>query len=142
MNEHGFVRAVHSYLKKHFPNIYIWKINDNFAGGVPDAWYCASQNDLWVEYKYITCPKRDTTLIDCRDHLSALQQDWLTKRHSQNISVATIIGSNEGIFMFPGVNWLKPIKAKDLKNGLKPKNVSLWINNRLNRARGSNRGET
>jgi len=76
MNEHGFVRKVHTKLRVTGRLKKIWKINDNFQGGVPDAFYLGDLDSLWVEYKYLPkLPKRDTTLVV--PDVSELQYDWL-----------------------------------------------------------------
>ena len=78
MNEHSFVASIHRILKKH--PVHIWKINDQYAGGVPDAFYEGVNSDLWVEYKYIPkLPKRSTTKIDLTSPkmLSMNQQLWM-----------------------------------------------------------------
>ncbi|MCA9367016.1 hypothetical protein KC887_01985 [Candidatus Kaiserbacteria bacterium] len=131
MNEHGFVKAVHNHLRK-TPDIRIWKINDNYAGGVPDAWYCAPEGrNLWIEYKYINAPKRDTTIIDVASLLAPLQRQWMVDHVAYGISCAIVIGSESGILMYSGIEWRIQVTAKTIKNGLKPKDVSLWIANKL-----------
>jgi hypothetical protein len=92
MNEHGFIRSVHRKLPA---EIYRWKINDNFEGGVADAYYSGNKGDLWIEYKYLReLPKRSTTAI--RTTLSAQQQLWLADRHREGRRVALVIGSPAG----------------------------------------------
>lgn len=65
---------MHRDLTKRAKLAKIWKINDNFQGGVPDAFYLAAA-ELWVEYKHIVPPKRSTTLIV--PDVSDLQYGWL-----------------------------------------------------------------
>ena len=77
MNEHGFVRSVHRQLS---PDVFVWKINDKYAGGVPDAFYAGPARCLFIEYKYVKLPKRDTTLV--KTSLSEQQKLWL----QENIS--------------------------------------------------------
>lgn len=74
-----------------------WKINDNFAGGVPDAFYRAKNGvrPLWVEYKFIKqLPKRGTTII--KPNLSAQQLHWLKEANAANELAVVIVGC-EGI---------------------------------------------
>ena len=91
MNEHGFIRSIHRRLPS---DLEVWKINDNYKGGVADAYYSGDEGDLWVEYKFVKLPKRDSSKVDFG--LSALQIDWLTKQANRGRQVAVIIGSDEG----------------------------------------------
>ena len=49
MKEKDFINKVHKKLPK---EIYKWKINDPFHGGVPDAFYSGPAGFAFVEYKY------------------------------------------------------------------------------------------
>jgi hypothetical protein len=92
MIESGYTTAVHGKLPD---NMFHWKINDNFAGGVPDAFYMlqgepASQS-LWVEYKFIKAlPKRGTTLIVA--DLSPQQVIWLQRLEDSGKLVRIVVG--------------------------------------------------
>ena len=89
MNEHSFIRAIHRHLSK---KAYSWKINDRFAGGVADSWYCGREGKhLFVEYKYVKLPARPDTVM--RAALSELQQRWLQQRKEQGIPVAVVLGA-------------------------------------------------
>ena len=88
MNEHSYIKAIHRLLPS---SVYKWKINDNFHGGVADAYYSGEGGDLWVEYKYISKPpKRPTTAI--KTCLTDQQLNWLESRQGEGRSVALIIG--------------------------------------------------
>ena len=75
-------------------NVMSWKINDSYAGGVPDAFYRRTDNfsrPLWVEYKFIkTLPKRMTTMIV--PNLSAQQLMWLKQARNAGEQAIVIIG--------------------------------------------------
>ena len=116
MTEHTFIRSLHTRLKNHHPNVYTWKINDQYQGGVADAYY-SDKSDMWVEYKYLpSLPKRPKTLI--RVDLSALQQDWLRARHAQGRNVAVVVGSPVGSIILPGISWDKDITAADFNSSM------------------------
>lgn len=118
MDEHSFVRALHRRLPR--PDIYAWKINDKFAGGVPDAMYEGAKGLLWVEYKYIKAyPKRGTTLM--RTSLSPLQVQWLTRAHSRNQQVALVIGCEKDAVILdcPG-SWHRDLSAEDFLHKARP----------------------
>lgn len=114
MTEHSYIRSVHRRLKKEAPQVYSWKINDAYQGGVPDAYY-SSERDLWIEYKYLKAlPKRPTTPI--KIDLSQLQCDWLENRAKEGRNVAVIVGSPDGSLILPGVSWRDPITCADFLN--------------------------
>ena len=113
MNEYSYVRSIHTLLRKRAPHVYIWKINDNYAGGVADAYYSADR-DMWIEYKYLkSLPKRPDTLIDFG--LSELQKAWLEARHREGRTVAVIVGSDEGSILLSDRRWQYKISCADFK---------------------------
>lgn len=113
MNEHGYIRSIHRKLPK---NLYIWKINDNYAGGVPDAYYSGNKNDLWLEYKYLkTIPKRNDTVIDFTKMLSPLQQKWLKERHNEGRNVGVVIGSEFGGLLLMGTEFTTSLSAAEFR---------------------------
>lgn len=91
MIESQYTSAIHKKLPK---NIYKWKINDNFAGGVPDAFYrslAARGRPLWVEYKFLKAlPKRPTTVV--KPDLSSQQLAWLKQAKNAGEQAYVIIG--------------------------------------------------
>lgn len=92
MNETSYIKSIHRRLSK---DVYWWKINDRFTNGVPDAWYCGvAGGHLFVEYKFVALPVRDTTIV--RVALSSPQIEWLDARSKQGIPVAVVVGSQDG----------------------------------------------
>ena len=99
-NEHTFVRSIHGILRRKHPKLYVWKINANYAGGVPDAYY-SMKSDLWVEYKYLkSLPQKPETIVQYR--LSELQKDWLIRRDAEGRDVCVVVGSPQGNLILPG----------------------------------------
>ncbi len=97
--ETTFYTSVH----KHLPSIDLLhheKMSNPYRAGTFDHWYSGGKADLWVEWKFIVLPKRDTTLIDIcggkKPSLSALQQQWGYRRHHEGRDVWVIIGCKEG----------------------------------------------
>ena len=133
MNEHGMVRAIHNHLKH--PDIDIWKINDQYHGGVPDAVYFSAIETIWVEYKWIrSLPKRDTTLVNlcsAGSYLSSNQQAWLLRKHKMNNRVMVVVGCDEGIGVFQDTAWTNPKTRDAFLNGQKPKDFALFLQNIL-----------
>jgi len=102
LNEHSFIRSVHRRLPK---EVYRWKINDNFAGGVADAYYSGNGGDLWIEYKYVKLPKRDDSKVTFGT--SAQQRLWLTERLMEGRNVLLVVGSAEGVLITNDVELIR-----------------------------------
>ena len=109
MNEHSFIRSIH---KKLPDDVYAWKINDNFQGGVADAYYSrAAGGDMWIEYKYLSrLPKRPDTVINVG--LSELQKDWLRARLLDGRTVCVIVGSIKGSLILDNGAWEEPVTTQ------------------------------
>lgn len=103
--ENTFIGSVH----KHLPSeVYRMKNHNQYNGGIPDCWYSGRQADLWIEYKFLVLPKRETTLIEPGVLLSALQREWLEDRHAEGRNVGVVIGSKDGGMWYPGTTWKHP----------------------------------
>jgi hypothetical protein len=133
MNEHSYVRSIH----RHLPDdVFVWKICDKFAGGVPDAWYHGPDGKIiFVEYKYVaTFPSRASTRI--KPKLSSLQINWLTQRQAAGINVALVIGSTYGGLLIEDDFETVPEKGLPrsafLDHGLAPKEIANAISQKLN----------
>lgn len=101
--ENTFISSVH----RHLPvGLYHMKNHNQYNGGIADVWYSGAKADLWIEYKFISTPKRDATVVV--PGLSELQKDWLRSRHLEGRSVGVIIGSKEGGWWLPGTSWETP----------------------------------
>lgn len=118
--ETTFIQSVH----RHLPppsQLYRMKNHNEFNAGIADCWYDGAV-DLWVEYKFITIPKRGSTVIDLcggkNPDLSALQQDWLRNRHNNGRSVWVIVGCKEGGVVFKGMTWETPVTAIEFRERL------------------------
>lgn len=113
MNEHSFVRSIHRQLKKQEAGVMIWKIHDNYQGGVPDAFYRGSKESLFVEYKVVkSFPKRPSTLVI--PAISSLQKQWIITAAQLYQKVWVVVGSLEGIGIFRDIPSLKGICRKEL----------------------------
>lgn len=123
MNEHGFVKSVHRQLS---PDIFVWKINDTYAGGVPDAFYAGPARCLFVEYKYVKLPKRSNTLV--KTTLSEQQKLWINRMHNLSHAVAVVIGSDKGCVVLQDKAWNSPLTlASFLPACISVKDVARWI---------------
>lgn len=103
--ENTFIGSVH----RHLPvGLYSMKNHNQYNAGIADVWY-DGERDLWVEYKFIVLPKRESTVIDLiggsNPAISVLQQQWLKDRHANGRQVGVIVGSKDGGVWFPGVSW-------------------------------------
>lgn len=108
--ENTFIGSVHRHLPDDGP--YHMKTYNPMTGGTPDMYYSGKKADLWVEYKFIHLPVKDTTVINLiipspktDSEISALQQDWLMGRHSEGRNVAVVVGSKNGGVLLMGDSW-------------------------------------
>lgn len=114
--ENTFIASVH----RHLPvSLYRMKNHNQFNGGIADVWYSGSKADLWVEFKFITVPVRDTTVIDFG--LSSLQREWLASRHEEGRNVGVVVGCKAGGVWLPGISWGGPCTAADFRGYIKPR---------------------
>lgn len=108
-------------LEKHLPpgEPYRMKNHNVYTGGVWDKWYSGPVADLWVEYKFIQVPKRDSTVIelvsDERKMLSSLQATWGRDRYAEKRNIAVIVGCKEGGVWFPGLTWDRSITTEEFR---------------------------
>lgn len=114
MTENTFWQALR---KKLVPRVYALKLNLRFIKGVPDCWLSGSEDDLWLELKYVrTLPP----VVDPTKLLTVLQQDWLRQRHAEGRSVGVLIGSSDGHLFFPGLSWESSVsREKWIQRGKK-----------------------
>ena len=124
MDEHSFIRAVHSKLD---PALRKWKIHDQFAGGVPDAYYLGPTSDLWIEYKYVkTLPKRPDTVLSTS--FSELQRLWLDDLYRCNRPCALVIGHEQRAVVLQQGSWNNDITlATFIKTSIHRKDLVVWI---------------
>ena len=120
--ENTFIGAVHRHIPV-IPGRYHMKNHNAYVGGVADMWYSAGVSDLWIEYKFIKVPVRDSTIIDLiggkKPSISDLQQEWLRGRHLEGRNVGVLVGSKAGGVWFPGVEWDRTYSAKEFRDRLK-----------------------
>ena len=125
MNEHGFIRAVHRRLPT---ELLRWKINDSYAGGVPDAFYAGAARCLFIEYKYLKLPVRKDTNL--RINLSEQQKLWLNKMDALDHPVAVVVGSAETAVILLDGSWNQSInKECFVHHASSFANVADWIFN-------------
>lgn len=119
--ENTFIGSVH----KHLPaDLYRMKNHNEYNGGIADCWY-DGERDLWIEYKFIKVPVRDSTVIDLINGKSPaitdLQQEWLKGRHANGRQVGVIVGSEKGGVWFPGISWDRTYTAAEFRSLLVPR---------------------
>lgn len=114
--ETTFISSVHKHLP---PSLYRVKNHNEYAAGIADCWY-SGKRDLWIEYKFIALPKRDTTVIDLvggkNPPLSALQQEWLMARSLEGRNVWVIVGCKDGGMIFEAGAWELPLTTADFRS--------------------------
>ncbi len=110
MNEHSFSsKIIKKCREKGIEKA--WKINDNFAGGVPDAWFLGNKTDLWVEFKWLnSLPKRESTII--KPALTPQQLSWLKSLYRCKRKCYVIIGyPKKAIVLTTPNTWEKGVQG-------------------------------
>lgn len=121
--ETTFIGSVHKRLPD---ELHREKMNNPYYSGTADVWYSGTKNDLWVEYKFIVIPARETTLI--KPEFSALQIEWLDGRLKEGRNVAAIIGCKEGGVVVRGGAWGEPFTLAQFKLKLQHRDdIAAWI---------------
>tara|TARA_S200000501_G_scaffold213086_1_gene200151 strand:+ start:52 stop:456 length:405 start_codon:yes stop_codon:yes gene_type:complete len=90
MRESTFIRAVHQHVDR--AKCVVWKINDNYFGGIPDCWYLGPNGQpFFIEYKWIKAlPKRLSTPI--KPNLSQLQLQMCSKLERNGHLLFVVVG--------------------------------------------------
>lgn len=124
MIESQYTQAIHKLIPK---EVYRWKINDSFQGGVADAYYSGTNGDLWIEYKYLKAlPKRSSTQIT--PALRPNQQKWLRDRHAEGRNVMVILGSPSGSILLPYPEWETGVTRDAFEaRSLSKQEIANWI---------------
>lgn len=121
--ENRFRVAVHKLLP---PAVYHVKMNNPFAGGIPDDWYSGSRSDLWVEYKWLPAlPKRDTTVIV--PALEPLQRSWCDGRYKEGRRVRVVVGFPTGCIIFASPEEWNAGIARGKAQVLSKQQLANWI---------------
>lgn len=110
--EDTFRESVHKYfLPSQLHHEKIAKVQ-YAASGTADDWYSGkgpASKDLWIEWKFIAVPVRDSTIIDLvggKDPtIRTLQQLWLKDRHAEGRNVWVGVGSAKGGVIFRDLQW-------------------------------------
>lgn len=116
--ENQFISSVHAHLPPP-SKLYRMKNNNEFIAGVADCWYSGKLRDLWIEWKFLVLPVRDSTVIDMmagkKPIISALQQEWLRERHKEGRHVWVGVGSAKGGVIFPDLEWEEAFTADEFR---------------------------
>ena len=88
--ENNFIANIHKRLNI---QVYAEKMYNPLRGGTPDVYY-EGKKTLWVEYKFIQLPARNSTLIE--PQLSDLQRLWLRRCHTNTGRARVIVGIKSG----------------------------------------------
>jgi hypothetical protein len=120
--ESTFTAGVHRFLPP-ADELHREKMHNPYRGGTADYWYSGRASDLWVEYKFIMVPSRDDTAISlCSGRnptLSALQQDWLSRREAEGRRVWVIVGCKVGgVVMRSETEWRRAWRASEFRHAI------------------------
>lgn len=121
--ENKFQAGVHSYFDPLL--VYHEKMANPYRGGTADVWYSGKgrgSKDLWIEWKFLAVPARDTTVIDLvggkNPAISQLQQHWLKERYLEGRNVWVGVGSTKGGIILMDREWERPLTAGDFRREL------------------------
>lgn len=124
MNEHSYIRSIHRLLPK---NILIWKVNDTFASGVPDAFYAGPRGTLFIEYKYVKkLPVRSATKI--KTCITPIQLLWLNRYQTFGHEAYVVVGCGCQSIIVDDFKSLQALNKKDfLENQQNTAEVAAFI---------------
>ena len=132
MTETKYWQALRKFL---VPMVYAWKINANYAAGVPDWYGSGMHQDLWIENKRIKNngePPESLDLTDYKHYLTVNQQLWLKRRHNEGRNTGVLVFSKRGHVLLLGDAWQKPISRKDfLEAAMPPRDMAVRLINIL-----------
>lgn len=76
--------------------------------------YAGPAGILFIEYKWITIPKRPTTKVKLG--LSALQLEWLDRFYLYGQKVIVAAGFTDGVIVLTDGDWHLDLLARDIPN--------------------------
>jgi len=95
VREKEFINKVHRKLPK---EVYRWKINDPYHGGVSDTYYSGPANHCWIEYKYKEdLPAKLNSKI--KINLSEQQRIWLTRQKQNGVFTYVVFASGDLVYV-------------------------------------------
>lgn len=115
--ENQFITSVHAHLPP-ISRLYRMKNQGMFNSGIADSWYSGPVGDLWIEWKFIGIPARDSTKIKLDTLVSALQHEWLKERCREGRKVLLGVGSKDGGVLLPVKKIEYGMTAKDFREQL------------------------
>lgn len=120
--ESRLIQAINRHVDR---SIHREKMHNEYRGGTADVWYSGYESDMWVEYKWR--PKIGPRTKHIKPDLSALQLDWLLKRHAEGRNVYVVVGSPQGhvILSYPD-QWEKGFDVGDVRLA-DHRGVAQWI---------------
>ncbi len=122
--ETTFYTSVHKHLPR---SLHREKMFNPYSGGTWDFWISGRKQDLWIEYKFMVLPKRESTniVID----LSPLQKVWGEQRLLEGRNIAVVVGCKEGGVILTQREWLDEMSCAAFKQLLRSRaDIAQWIN--------------
>lgn len=114
VKEKEFINKVHRKLPK---EVYRWKINDPYHGGVSDTYYSGPANHCWVEYKYKeNLPAKLNSKI--KINLSEQQRIWLTRQKQHGVFTYAIFASGDLVYVIEDFTLTHITVATFMKNAI------------------------
>ena len=122
--ETTFYTSVHRFLPP-LSQLHREKMANPYRGGTADHWYSGPIKDLWIEWKFLLLPKRDSTVVDLiggkNPLISPLQQEWLKQRDAEGRHLWFVLGCKEGGDVFEFGQWAGAYMTKHLRERVEPR---------------------
>lgn len=112
--ESRFLTTINLRVKK--AGIHAEKTHNILRRGTPDCYYSTNPRDLWCEYKYSQKLKSLRLTSTSSPCLSALQHDWLTRRHDEGRRVAVCVGFPQGGLFISPLDFSRLIPLAELES--------------------------
>ena len=122
VREKEFINKVHKKLPK---EVYKWKINDPYHGGVSDTYYSGPNNHCWIEYKY----KEDLPVklnSKIKINLSEQQRIWLTRQKEHGVFTYVVFASGDSVYVTEDFS-LAHITVKQFKEQAIPFKIFIQV---------------
>ena len=122
VREKEFINKVHSQLPK---DVYKWKINDPYHGGVSDTYYSGPADHCWIEYKYKdNLPAKLSSKI--KINLSEQQRIWLTRQKQHGGFTYVVFASGDLVYVTDDFE-LTHITVEQFKNQAVPFKIFIQV---------------
>lgn len=113
--ENTFLSRIRKKLIKAYPEIEVFKMHNNYIGGIADWYMDGPGGDAWVEGKYVIQAK-----LSVKPQLTPLQLHFLQNRKRNGKNAIVLLGTEKGslLYLDPFDDPLKPYIGSYLNDDL------------------------